>query len=688
MSVALVHAIRGLLALLLLTPLVISPGTFAHFAASKAIYARILIETMFVAWVFLALKFPEFRPPQSRVLLALTLYALAALLAALWGINPTQSLWSSYDRMTGVVDLVHWLLFAVVLVSVMRRPGDWTVLLNWQLGVTTLLAIIGLTQAYGYSFIPSVAARCRVDATLGNPSLLAPILVVSILVAAGLFLQSVLKGGPGPDPQWAGPGRNTAGLNRGPVPLSLTALRGFWLTVIFLGIFVLILTGTRGALIGLAAGAACMPIAMLIWGNRQAVKGTALAAGGVLATVAILFAADHTVGLSTTDCADQTASNRLADLASAGTGDSSLENRLAAIEAGLQGFIERPLLGWGPENFGYAFDRHVDAWVFKHGSFVQDKAHNQAIEELATKGVVGALAFLFLWLVLVWAIVRRKRPASEDVLAYAILGALAGYFVQNLFLFDTPTGLLTWLVLAGWAAAQERQEASASLGPDGSVLSKLAGMALHHIQRAVQTILSPAWSRRAAAIALVGLLGISLYSFNLRPYLAARTFGQTSQPGLTIAERLVLAEQSFETFPAMANHPRQLMILQFVRLWGFLDAGERRQVQEFFGREAGAALNRDARYAPLLITAILFMQTTAQSPEALASLGPMLQQLQAVAPQRAETHQLLANQALKDGRYAEALRISREYQALAPGTEPFFAAIRRDAQEGLARGMD
>jgi hypothetical protein len=298
MSVALPHAVRGLLVLLLLTPLVISPGTFAHFAVSKAIYARVLIEIMFVAWVFLAVRYPEFRPPRSRVLLTLSLYVIASLLAALWGVNSTHSFWSSYDRMTGVVDLVHWLLFALVLVSVVQTPKAWTALLNWQLAVTLVLSVIALTQAYGYTFIPSVVAKCRVDATLGNPSFLAPILAVSILVAGGLFLRSLPQSSEVEADDSYESAQGGAGIIPAATPWNTIALRAFWLTVMVVGLYLLILTGTRGALLGLVAGVLVMPVALLIWGNRQAMKRTALAAAGILAAVGILFVVDHSVGLS------------------------------------------------------------------------------------------------------------------------------------------------------------------------------------------------------------------------------------------------------------------------------------------------------------------------------------------------------------------------------------------------------
>jgi O-antigen ligase len=464
MSAVLTTGIYLLVALLLLTPLVISPGAFAHFVVSKAMYARALIEILVVLWVFLLIKDSRFRPPGSLILLAFALYVLASLLSAAWGISSTHSIWSSYDRMTGVWDLTHWLLLALVLVSVVQSPRTWRLLFNWQLGITLLLSLIALSQVYGVTWFPSVVAKCRVDATLGNPSFLAPLLVVSILVAAGFLARSLLK----PDHSQLTPStfisdegyRNSQENN-----WATMALRVFWLAVITLGIFVLVQTGTRGGLIGLIAGALAMPIILLIWGNRQALKPLALISGAIFLVVVSLYAIDHSVGLSVAPgCEGQTTSARLTQLASAATGDASpgfsFNLRLASVKAGLLGFVERPLFGWGPENFGYVFDRYADATIFKHSSFVQDKAHNQVVEELTTKGTIGALAFLFMWAALAWAVIRQRRPAGEEALAYAILGALTAYFVQNLFLFDTPAALLYWVILVAWAAWQEQGNAS------------------------------------------------------------------------------------------------------------------------------------------------------------------------------------------------------------------------------------
>ena len=54
-----------------------------------------------------------------------------------------------------------------------------------------------------------------------------------------------------------------------------------------------------------------------------------------------------------------------------------------------------------------------------------------------------------------------------------------------------------------------------------------------------------------------------------------------------------------------------------------------------------------------------------------------------LAPDRVETHQILAAQALEKGDYAEAIRIADAFEARAFGVEDRFVVIRRVVGEGL-----
>ena len=117
------------------------------------------------------------------------------------------------------------------------------------------------------------------------------------------------------------------------------------------------------------------------------------------------------------------------------TEEGSVAQRLKAAKAGLYAFADRPLLGWGPENFEPAFERFVEPAFFKNESLAYnqstnfkhavtafDDPHNKVVGELATKGALGALAYLVLWGAMVWAILRRRRSPKEEVLAYGEKG--------------------------------------------------------------------------------------------------------------------------------------------------------------------------------------------------------------------------------------------------------------------------
>ncbi len=321
------------------------------------------------------------------------------------------------------------------------------------------LSLLALAQAYELPQPLVVPLTSRVYATLGNPTYLAAILMMTTLVAvgflAGSFLPRAKRTAP---PSGAGARRGMREIRRrgrwssGPARWPPRLRRLFWGATVLLGIWTMFLTGSRGPLIGLIAGAISMPAVLAVCGNRSALRAVSLAAAGLVLLTASFFAADQWVGLSIRS-QTETASHRFLNT---GLDPGDVAIRWKLIGVGVRAFAERPLLGWGQDNFARAFDKHADASFYEYGRTHHDQAHNKPVEELATKGALGLLAYGAAWAALAWAIVRKMRRRREEVLAYAILGALAGYWVQNLFLFDTPAMMLQWTLLLSWVAGQER----------------------------------------------------------------------------------------------------------------------------------------------------------------------------------------------------------------------------------------
>jgi O-antigen ligase len=228
--------------------------------------------------------------------------------------------------------------------------------------------------------------------------------------------------------------------------------RWMWYTglILFLLLF-LVLTQTRGVLLGLTAGAVAF-FAYLAFagpGHRK------LAGGGLLVIAAlgvIAFSARGFLG------SQGFPGQRLLHTSMR---EDNVRVRILYWGAAWRGFQERPLLGWGPENFATVIDRHFDPRLYVPGSASEtwvDRAHSVAFDYLAETGVVGLAAYAALFAVFyvqAWRSGRRgsKRADVEDaqsLYSRALFFAVpVGYLVQALVFFDVlPAYLNLFLFLA------------------------------------------------------------------------------------------------------------------------------------------------------------------------------------------------------------------------------------------------
>lgn len=669
-------AIHVGLALLLLMPLVVTRSTIVPFVVGKALFARGVIEVLVVLWLALLLTDRSYRIPRSWVAGAFLAYVGVAFLSSFLGVSFTHSLWSDYYRMTGLFDLAHWFLVVVIAASTLRSTAAWRGLLNVSLGVTLVLCLLAISQELRFPMLPFLTYECRVDATLGNPAYLAAILAVAVLLAAGFLAASFLPAEP------AATRRERRGRALDDAQM-LRWRRVFWASVVVLGLWVLLQTGTRGAFVGLLAGAVAMPIAAVIFADRRALRPVAMAAGVVLVVTAALFGFDQAVGIpAPRGCETASTPSRLI---STTTDEANVGTRIALYGISWRAFLDRPVLGWGQDSYARIFDRFVRAPDQAYGSQSFDQAHNEVMEELSTKGAVGAIAYAALWGSVVWAVVRRRRPPRDEVIAYAVLGGLAAYFVQNLVLFDTPATTLQWVLLVAWAAGQETLARVAAPVTQPPALRRRRDSGGTRASRVPSALRGIAAQRTAIGLVALALVA-TLYSLNYRPFDAARTFAVAFDAPISLDQRLDLARQSFDAFPALASSNRQQMFLVVNDTWGDMSPEEREIALEFINAEADRSVESDPENARLLAAVLLTVQqATGPSPE-LAELEPFLDTLRELAPERTFTHQLLARQALFEGDYREALRIIESFEERAPATDVDFAGIERAAREALAGG--
>ena len=593
----LLGAVHTGLALVLLTPLVWAPETYYPFAAGKAVYARSLIAVTFALWTVLAVWSPRRRPPPSAILAALAASLAVAALSAGFGASPQRSLWSTYTRMEGLVDAAHWFAFALVLAGSVRGAHGWNRLLNVNLGVGLVAAVVAIARFH----MPDAAIfgawapeprYPRISATTGNPTFLGAYMQVIALLAAGYLARSWCAAAPASPPPRAARRKRSKSRRRAPPPArrSLGPARLFWGVTMACAVYALVLTGSLGALAGLGAGAGAAA-ALYAWLGRSARArrhgrwslGAAGAAGLMLALALGVRAAGSAGEDAYRPAFDNILLERATSVERIGN---TLGSRLRNWRSGLHAFAERPLLGWGTGNYFVGSARHIAAR--EQGNQVNDHAHNMAIEEAATKGIAGLAAYLLLWGVTGAAIVRRARAAGprEQALAIFAGAALAGWFVQSQTLFYSPSTWLQHMLLLGFAIHLEAAPGEPARGPGAPGRWRAA------LRRCAARAAIPARAMLAARAALAAA-AVALALGSLGANRAVHTGAAAIYRAEVSGQFLENLERSIRAFEPLANGPRVILFNNVTANWPVLTASrpaEAERLLRWSQEEAAAAL--------------------------------------------------------------------------------------------------
>jgi tetratricopeptide (TPR) repeat protein len=121
----------------------------------------------------------------------------------------------------------------------------------------------------------------------------------------------------------------------------------------------------------------------------------------------------------------------------------------------VEGIKERPLLGWGQENFNYTFNKLYNPAMYNQEQWF-DRAHNIILDWGIAGGLLGLLSYLSIFVALLYSI-WKKAPFSY--MEKSILtGLVAGYFFQNLFVFDNIASYILFFSLLAFIHMSSKGE--------------------------------------------------------------------------------------------------------------------------------------------------------------------------------------------------------------------------------------
>lgn len=360
---------------------------------------------------------------------AVLLLALATAVSSATSMLTRYSLVGSPERMQGLQSLLAGALLFAAAAHVGRAPERRRRILDVLAAASVPVVVYAFTQAAGIDVVPGIAENERVFGTLSNPIFLGAYLMLLLPVTLARALAALRDG--------------------------RVAVFAAWVVLLAAQTGGLVLTASRGPLLGLLAG-------MLVFAFASAVARGARALGlatvGVGLLAAALLAAMAWPGGPLNAQTELPVIGRFAEISELDSGSQAVRLRIWATAATmLREEPESLLLGHGPETFRFAALPYGETYLGGRGQAdrMVDRAHSVPFDALTMTGGLGLLALLLFWGAWLFtaAAAAGLAPARSDRIWLA--GLLAG---------GTALGGLSWLWRPAYAGALLALGMAAGLG--------------------------------------------------------------------------------------------------------------------------------------------------------------------------------------------------------------------------------
>jgi O-antigen ligase/tetratricopeptide (TPR) repeat protein len=376
---------------------IVPDNMYFPFISGKGFAFRILVEILFALYLLLAVYEPHFRPRWSWISKAVMLFVGVILVADLFGVNAYKSIWSNYERMEGFVLIAHLALYYFVLTGVLRTEMWWNRFWNVVLGSGVIMSLYGVGQLLGIVDINQ--GGVRVDGTFGNASYFAIYLVFNIFLCAYMYMRN----------------------------------KELWMKWTYAGmavlhVIVLYFTATRGAILGLIGGVALAGL-LVAFKEKENKKIRKWAYGvliGIIVFVGLFILVRNVPFIKNNQVLSRFTSLNIAELKTQG--------RYFVWPMAMKGIAERPILGWGQENFNFVFNKNYNPQMFGQEEWF-DRTHNVILDWMIAGGIVGFLAYASLYVALLYVLWRKNSTLTLAEKSICT-GMIVAYVFHNMFVFD------------------------------------------------------------------------------------------------------------------------------------------------------------------------------------------------------------------------------------------------------------
>jgi len=393
----------GLLILLFL-PLFVWTGTLFPYVFWKSIVFRFIIQLLSLLALILLFNNKLSKVPKKFIISSVFIYFILMITSVFFAEDASRGIWGNFERMNGVIEYIHLAAYLLILIVFLRTKQQWQKVFFTLNFSSFLISLMAIAQEYKIINFGAIDYAGRTGGTLGNAAFLSSVLIICTFLLTFFFHQY-------------------------PKQRKFTGL------VIALNILTIFISATRGAILALGFVVILSFFILLLKKNflsrrKKQIVGALLLLTSIFSVSIFIFKNSQLVR----------SIEPLRRISEISLEDATSASRLKLWQFSWQAFKERPLTGWGIENYYLAFNKYYDGSMREEWF---DRAHNQLLDVLVTGGLITFIAYLvFIIGVFIYLKILYKKN-KLDFISYLIftMGWLA-YIIQNLFIFDMLSNLV------------------------------------------------------------------------------------------------------------------------------------------------------------------------------------------------------------------------------------------------------
>lgn len=573
---------------ILCTPFVVFFEVFYPYTVPKALWVQTLNWIMFSIYLCGIILNKElyvrYKPKLNFIFYLYVIYILLYILSSIFGDNFNFSIFGEFQRMKGLYWHLHTLIFLFILSACSNINKFFYNLFSFIFFTGFIFATFYILEYYKifYFEMPGYSDPTRAVFTTGNPGFAGFYMMLIFFIGFGLFKVNYVN-----------------------IPFSLLRLNQikylhkfymyyFYVSItMFLLLYAIILTASRSVIPGLLFGI-IMYVFLLFFSFRNQISQRNLIK--IICVIILIFISIVLLFLVTGII--DTSMDRFVYIFNnqRESGDMGLSSRLSNVNVSIKAFFERPLLGYGMNNYIIPYNKFVIPSQIT--TWEMDNAHNIFLNILSTGGILTLLTYLYLMFLIMLNSIREGRFNFSDK-DYGLSGIMfvvpiffVGYFIHHLFWFDIHESYL--LIMIMFAIM------NMSVKTPEIVINKLSKVKIF-----IKTISGSIISRNARFVSVSIIIFILLIFINVEMKMYQTTSDIWDYSEITIAEtkqegylqsKTKQIMKAINRFPPMSNEATTFLINDSITWVPGLKEPSRSQLLNVAFMEGQNAIDRHPTY--------------------------------------------------------------------------------------------